>query len=97
MTSLTGMASRATDQVLQVTCRALGRARLALIALAGDERGQAMVEYSALTFAILVGTIVAGFSVKVPEFGNHSLAQAIYQALQTYVNGVNFSLSLAAT
>ena len=97
MTLLAGTAIRATDHLLDLMGRASARSRLALMALVGDERGQALVEYSALTFAILAGTIVAGFSVKVPEFGNHSLAQAIYQALQTYVNGVNFSLSLAAT
>jgi len=86
-----------SSQGLLITGQAWARAQRALGAMVGDERGQAMAEYSLLTFGILAGTIVAGFSVKVPEFGNHSLAQAIYLALQTYVNGVNFSLSLAAT
>jgi len=76
---------------------ALAAGRRSAIAFLGEECGQAMVEYSTITFALLIGAGAAGFAMKWPEFGNQSLAQALYQALQTYVNSVNFSLSLAAT
>jgi hypothetical protein len=60
-----------------------------------DQRGQAMAEYSTLTFAILIGAGAAGFAAKWSAFGNQSLVMAMYQALQTYVNSVNYALSLA--
>lgn len=64
-----------------------------------DQRGQAMAEYSTLTFMILIGTGVAmtGFAMPATKFGQHvTLAQAIYGALQTYVDSFYYSLHLLA-
>lgn len=69
-----------------------------LLQLLRDQRGQAMVEYSSITFFILVATAV-GFAVfPIPGNGNHSmtLAQALYASLQTYVDSFYYSLHLVA-
>lgn len=73
------------------------RAHRRFAELLQDQLGQAMVEYSTITFAILGATAAIGFAAKWPQFGNQTLAQVLYQALQTYVNSVNYALSLAAT
>lgn len=63
--------------------------------LACDQRGQAMVEYSTITFMILIG--VAGTGMAVPLFNGQSLVHALYSALQVYVNSIFYSLSLSVT
>ena len=65
------------------------------IRLLQSERGQAMVEYSTVTFAILLGAGLLVFSWPVNQ--HDTIAALLYKALQTYVNSVNFALSLAAT
>jgi hypothetical protein len=62
--------------------------------LAADQRGQAMVEYSSLTFAILIGTGVMGVSIPFGP-GHLTLVQQLYGALQVHVNSMWYSLSLA--
>lgn len=68
-------------------------ARALLHRLARDQRGQAMVEYSTITFFLLIGTAGLGFAFKWPGM-NVSLAQAIYSALQVYVDSYYYSLHL---
>lgn len=60
-----------------------------------DQRGQALAEYSTITFALLIGAAGLGFAM--PVVHGQSLVAALYKALQTYVDSVNFALSLAAT
>ena len=62
-----------------------------------DERGQAMVEYSTITFAFLIGAGAAAFAAPIPGFGGETVVQAIYAALQTYVDSVFYCLSLGVT
>ena len=57
--------------------------------------GQAMVEYSTVTFAILIAAGLLVFSVPINQ--HDTIAALLYKALQTYVDSVNFALSLAAT
>lgn len=63
--------------------------------LVRDQRGQAMAEYSSITFMILIG--LAGSGVAVPMFNGQSLVHALYSALQVYVNSIFYSLSLSVT
>ena len=60
-----------------------------------SERGQAMVEYSTVTFAILIAAGLLVFSLPINQ--HDTIAALLYKALQTYVDSVNFALSLAAT
>ncbi|MBS2029345.1 MAG: hypothetical protein JST54_15695 [Deltaproteobacteria bacterium] len=60
-----------------------------------DERGQAMVEYSTITFAILLMLGGTAFAMPMTAFGQKvSLAQALYASLQTYVDSYYYSLHL---
>jgi hypothetical protein len=59
-----------------------------------DQHGQAMVEYSTLTFAFLIGSGALAFAVPVSELGNQTIVQALYAGFQTYVNSYFDSLSL---
>jgi len=63
--------------------------------LLGDQRGQAMVEYSSITFMLLIGVAGLGFAFTWPGM-NVSLAQAIYASLQVYVDSFYYSLHLLA-
>ena len=74
---------------------ALRAAQRAIQRLAYDQRGQAMVEYSSITFMLLIG--IAGTGVAVPMFNGQSLVHALYSALQIYVNSIFYSLSLSVT
>ena len=65
--------------------------------LLSDQSGQAMVEYSTITFAFLIGSGFAAFSAPIPGFGGETLVQALYAALQTYVDSVFYCLSLGVT
>lgn len=62
--------------------RLLGRARLG--ALAADQRGQAMVEYSSI--------VLATFVLGLPAFA--FLMPQLINALNTYLNSVYFILNL---
>ena len=68
--------------------------------LLSDQRGQAMVEYTSITFLLLVGVAgvtFAGFAVKGDQMGHTvTLAQALYSSLQVYVDSFYFSLHLLA-
>ncbi len=62
-----------------------------------EQRGQAMVEYSTLTFAILLMIGGSAFALPMnvgPFHQKVSLAQAIYASLQTYVDSYYYSLHL---
>ncbi len=63
----------------------------------GDQCGQAMVEYSTITFAFLIGAGAAAFAAPIPGFGGETVVQAIYAALQTYVDSIFYCLSLGVT
>ena len=67
-----------------------------LIALR-SESGQAMVEYSSVTFFFLVGFGGLAMNVPLSQYGNQSMVQALYAALQTYVDSVFYCLSLSVT
>ena len=74
----------------------------ALCRLSGDQRGQAMVEYSMITFFLVAGFIGTFYITAFPEgsagaagFGGQTLAQALYSSLQIHVNSYFYSLSLA--
>jgi len=60
-----------------------------------DQRGQAMLEYSTLTFFILGTAAIGSFAIKFPG-QQVPLAEALYSALQVYVDGFYFSLHLIA-
>jgi hypothetical protein len=63
-------------------------------ALSRDQRGQAMAEYSSLTFMILIGAAVGtGFAAPF-EGSNMTMVEALYAALQTYINSLYYCLSL---
>ena len=66
-------------------------------AFAASQSGQAMVEYSTITFAFLIGAGFVAFAAPLPGHGGLSIVQALYAALQTYVNSVFYCLSLAVT
>ena len=67
------------------------------LSLLGDQRGQAMVEYSTITFMLLIGIAGAGFALPAKAFGQQvPLAQALYSALQVHVDSYYFSLHLLA-
>ena len=67
------------------------------LSIFGDQRGQAMVEYSSITFMLLIGVAMTGFAVPATVFGQKvSLAQALYSALQVHVDSFYFSLHLLA-
>jgi Flp pilus assembly pilin Flp len=59
-----------------------------------DQRGQAMVEYSTLTFAILGILAATGFAVPINGL---TLVERLYAAMQVYVDSMFYSLSLAPT
>src|SRR4051812_23375760 len=59
-------------------------ARLAI--LVGDQAGQAMVEYSTITFALLIGTAATSFVTVGPNFLN---------AMNIYLDGVYRNLNYA--
>jgi Flp pilus assembly pilin Flp len=73
--------------------KAMRTAMRSLQRLAYDQRGQAMVEYSTITFMILI--VIAGSGVGMPLFNGQSLVHALYSALQVYVNSIFYSLSLS--
>jgi hypothetical protein len=58
------------------------------------QRGQAMVEYSTISFFILGGLAAVGMGL--PLGSKMSLVEQIYSALQTYVLNIYYSLGLAA-
>jgi hypothetical protein len=57
-----------------------------------NQRGQAMVEYSTLTFALLIGSGVVLFTT--PLNGQTNMIAALFAALQSYVDSMYYCLSL---
>ncbi len=64
-----------------------------LRALLASQSGQAMAEYSTITFALLIGAGYVGFAI---PFGpaNLTIVQQLYGAMQVHVNSMWYSLSL---
>ena len=58
------------------------------------QRGQQMVEYSLITWSLLLGLALGGIGL--PVNGNMSLAAQVYSAFQTYVMSIFFTLARAA-
>ena len=59
----------------------------------GDESGQAMVEYSSITYMILIGGIVATAGVNFPGT-NQPFIIAFMSGMTTYLNSLYFWIDM---